>query len=382
MKGGIYVHIPFCHRKCIYCDFYSGSPHSVDTGFYIEALLHELRGREGEISGFRFPTVYIGGGTPSLLSSDCFKRLAAGIMECTGFRERGEYPSEFTIEVNPDDVTDEKAQCWKEAGVNRVSMGVQSLVDSELKTIGRRHDSARATEAFHILRRYFNNISLDLMFGLPGQTIESLSKTLLEFVSMRPGHISAYSLMFEERTALTRLRDMGKIAEQSDEDSVSMFRLISRMLSEAGYERYEISNYALPGHRSVHNSSYWSGEPYIGLGPSAHSYDGHRLRRANPADIRRYLEVWGKGTPADGFFIDEILNEEELREEMLLTRLRTAEGLDMSEYASRFGAEATFRLGNYCAPFLKKNELKIEGGRLSLMEDGVMISDDIISSLM
>lgn len=381
-KGGIYIHIPFCRRKCLYCDFYSGSPKTIDMDFYIDSLVNELKGRVNEMSGFRLPTVYIGGGTPSLIPPEKFKRLAGEIICLADARKESSYPSEFTIEVNPDDVTDFMAQCWKEAGVNRISMGVQSLDDSELKTIGRRHDAARAIEAFHILRKYFDNISLDLMFGLPGQTRESLCKTLKQFISLQPDHISAYSLMFEERTAITRMRDMGKIAEQDDEDCVEMFRLVSRMLANAGYERYEISNYALPGRRSVHNSSYWTGEPYIGIGPSAHSYDGKRLRRANPADIRRYLEVWGKASAAEGFIIDEILDDEELREEMLLTRLRTSEGLDIEQYAARFGGAASFRLGCDSAPFIERNELCLERGMLRLTEEGVMISDEIISSLM
>ena len=206
-------------------------------------------------------SLYMGGGTPSLAPVEVIKRFRDMIRFAVG---------EFTIEVNPDDVTPEKARGWKEAGVNRVSMGVQSLNDEELRTIGRRHTSSDVFRAYSILREYFDNISLDLIFGLPGQGLGSLVETIAGFIELRPEHISAYSLMYEERSALTRLRDKGKITEVAEEDSVEMFRLLTSKLREAGYERYEISNYALAGYRSHHNSNYWQGIPYIGVGPSAH----------------------------------------------------------------------------------------------------------------
>lgn len=182
-------------------------------------------------------------------------------------------------------MSEDKVAAWCAAGVNRVSMGVQSLMDSELKAICRRHTAGDAVEAYGLLRRSFRNISLDLIFGLPGQTPDSLRHTVDGFLDMAPEHISAYSLMYEELTALTRMRDRGTIDETAEADSVEMFAMVSDMFAGAGYEQYEISNYAREGFRSLHNSSYWKGLPYIGLGPGAHSYDGLRTRRENLPDL-------------------------------------------------------------------------------------------------
>lgn len=376
----IYVHIPFCRRKCIYCDFYSVGERLADWPAFVDAILAEASQRIEEEEKFtispavcQWPsTIYIGGGTPSLIPEKEFGRLAGGLLNYFDTP-----PLEFTIEVNPDDVTDAKAQAWRNAGVNRVSMGVQSLVDSELATIGRRHDSARARDAYKILRRYFDNISLDLMFGLPGQTPESLQHTLDAFIEMGPEHVSAYSLMYEEATALTRMRDAGKIAEASDADSCGMFSLICSSLAEAGYERYEISNYSRPGRESIHNSLYWQGVPYIGLGPGAHSYDGNRCRRSNLPDFRSYM---ARGAEAS----IETLTDEELREEMLMTRLRTARGLSLVEYGGRFGSAALAKLRSDAKEWIADDKLILDeqNGMLRLSEAGVMISDEIIIALL
>ena len=263
--AGVYIHIPFCARKCVYCDFYSVGARLADWPRLVSALLDEARNRVPELTGAgaKCDTLYIGGGTPSLLPPGEFGRLAAGVLSLTG------PVSEFTVEVNPDDVTGELADAWRGAGVDRVSMGVQSLVDDELRAIGRRHDSRRAREAYDTLRRRFGNVSLDLMFGLPGQTRRSLRESVAGVNDMRSEHVSVYSLMYEERTALTRMRDSGRIDETPEEESAAMFADISEMLDAAGYEQYEISNYSLPGFRSRHNSAYWSGEPYVGLGRGA-----------------------------------------------------------------------------------------------------------------
>lgn len=376
----IYVHIPFCRRKCIYCDFYSVGERPAVWPAYVDALLNEAARRipEEKCNASQIgptdhwpSTIYIGGGTPSLMPPEEFMRLAQGLK---GYFDSE--PEEFTIEVNPDDVTEEMAKAWLDAGVNRVSMGVQSLNDSELSTIGRRHDSQQAVDAYNILRRHFDNISLDLMFGLPGQTPESLRDTLKGFIAMEPEHLSAYSLMYEEATALTRLRDAGKMSEASDTDSCEMFSLICRMLAEAGYERYEISNYSKPGRRSLHNSLYWRGVPYIGLGPGAHSYDGNRCRRSNLPDVKAYMKGEVK-------IQSETLSDDELREETVMTRLRTAEGLSLAEYGERFGPRALARLKRDASQWLDTGQLILDESAqtLSLSDTGIMISDEIILTL-
>lgn len=380
LSAGIYVHIPYCARRCLYCDFYTEGVIRADWPAYISALLSELRqrldGPEGDIlhEADRY-TLYIGGGTPSLIPLAEFRRLADGITGMTGRK-----PSEFTIEVNPDDVTQEKAEAWRAAGVDRVSMGVQSLIDSELKFIWRRHDAATAIQAYVILRPLFGNISLDLMFGLPGQTMESLRQTLDGLMQMRPEHISAYSLMYEERTALTRLRDSGKIQEADETLSVDMFRAICDTLEQNGYGHYEISNWALPGRESQHNSAYWQGLPYLGLGAGAHSYDGHRTRRSNLPDGRLYVSSLS-GNSNSSRYTTEHLDSEDLREEMIMTRLRTRRGLDLDEYAERFGQSAHDSLMRRAAPIIARGLLNDDRGHLSLTRDGVMLSDDIITDL-
>lgn len=390
--AGVYVHVPFCRRRCIYCDFYTVGDRLAVWSDYVSAVLAESRIRTG---GREFSavdnTLYIGGGTPSLIPADEFRRLADGLLPLVG------QIGEFTIEVNPDDVTPALASAWREAGVNRVSMGVQSLVDDELRLIGRRHDAARAREAYDMLRAEFDNISLDLMFGLPGQTTDSLRLSVEGIIAMNPEHVSVYSLMYEERTALTRLRDEGRIAEQPEQASADMFGMLSDMLADSGYEQYEISNYARPGFRSRHNSAYWQGTPYIGLGPGAHSYNGARMRTANLPDFRAYLAYWNGGVgecPAE----NETLGDEELREEMIMTRLRTREGLDLAEFRRRFGDRSARRLMRDAQRWLdagaltlagaggKKrmeiDELLSEGGcRLALTKSGVMISDEIFAYL-
>ena len=376
---GIYIHFPFCRRKCIYCDFYSVGERLADWEAFARAVENEFSA--SSLPSEVFPSLYMGGGTPSLAPVELISRFRRMIPVEVG---------EFTIEVNPDDVTEEKARAWQEAGVNRVSMGIQTLNDDELKAIGRRHTADQAEKAYYILRKYFSNISLDLIFGLPGQTLSSLSATLDRFIEMRPEHISAYSLMYEERTALTRMRDSGKVEEIPDEDSVEMFRLVTSKLKEAGYERYEISNYALPGYRSHHNSNYWKGIPYIGLGPSAHSYDGDRTRRYNLPDLALYIKEYGRNIKEDREDIkeyrkniedNEILSEEELREEMIMTRLRMIEGLDLLEFEDRFGKEERISLEKRAKPFLSSGDLIYMHDHIALSESGVMISDEIISEL-
>ncbi|MDE7180375.1 MAG: radical SAM family heme chaperone HemW [Muribaculaceae bacterium] len=378
---GVYIHIPFCRRRCLYCDFYSvGEPLAPWTRF-VDSLLREATVRLPDFikdnPGDTY-TLYIGGGTPSLIPEEEFLRLTEGI------RALMPVPVEFTIEVNPDDVTPLKADVWQRAGVNRISMGVQSMIDAELQAVGRRHSAEDARSAYSILSERFANISLDLIFGLPGQTLESLSRSLEEIIAMKPKHVSVYSLMYEERSALTRLRDAGRIDELPEQYSVAMFRVINEQLSEAGIRRYEISNYAIPGYESRHNSAYWRGDAYIGLGPAAHGFDGRNLRRANAADFRKYMQAVSDDfiDEGSGLFGNEMLDEDELREEMIMTRLRTTAGLDTEAFKTRFGEPAYRRLMRDADRWMRSGRLTMgSGSHLTLTDAGVMISDEIIADL-
>lgn len=361
--AGIYVHIPFCQRKCSYCDFFSVGAKNAPWGRLVDAILAELSERLPEIASEKVSTIYIGGGTPSLLPPDQLRRLALAL------RRTAPEAEEFTIELNPDDVTPALVSLLCECGINRASMGVQSFVDEELKSVGRRHSADRALQAYHLLRP-IGNVSIDLIFGLPGQTLQSWQYTLKQAIALRPEHISAYSLMWEPGTPLTLLRDQGRVSELPEELCIQMYRLMTEQLTAAGYLHYEVSSYCMPARHSRHNSSYWSGAPYLGLGPAAHSYDGLRTRRANPADIPAYLNRFAPQSPNSAplppFFTQENLSYEELREEYLLTRLRTAAGIPLADYSARFGPAALTRLLQKARPHLRSAHLRLTPTPLSI----------------
>lgn len=375
--SGIYVHIPFCRSKCGYCAFFSTAAISKYLPPFPEALAEEARQRNGELRSAP-DTLYIGGGTPSLLSPDEIARVVTGVAEALDFDPSG--LREFTIEANPDDVTPEKAEAWKALGVNRVSLGLQSLDDDELRIIGRRHSADGAVEAFGLLQSFFRNISVDLIFGLPGQTADSWLRSLRRVLDLRPQHLSAYSLSFEERTRFTLMRDRGEIAEADERLSEGMYRSLAAMTREAGMEHYEISNFALPGFRSVHNSSYWTGAPYLGLGPAASSYDGHRRRRTNHPSIAAYLRRYGENAADTDCCGEEILTDEELIEEYVLTRLRTAEGIRTADFLSRFGERELQTLMRR-AGRIKQSLLRRDADGMALTEEGFFVSDEVILDL-
>ncbi len=383
-KSGLYLHIPFCRHKCLYCDFFSAGEKLLDADTFSSALIAELKERSHELPEAP-STIYIGGGTPSLLPTSAIGNLIDSIREV--YPETN--PEEVTMEVNPEDVTPENADEWEKAGINRISMGIQSLNDAELKACGRRHTALQAIEAMNILKSYFNNISVDLIFGLPGQTERSWNETIEKTLSLQPTHLSAYSMMLEEGTAMTVLAEKARITLPDEEDSARMFSLLSDKMKENGFSRYEISNYALPGYESRHNSRYWSGAPYLGLGPAAHSYDGFRTRRWNAKNLKAYLDRFSPTAHLSKshssfypFYEEEKLTDEELREEFVLTRMRTAAGIDLKEYEYVFGEEALRKL-------LKNARRDIEGGRLMkenhnlrLTDMGIMTADDVIVNLL
>lgn len=383
-ESSLYIHVPYCASKCIYCDFFSGGAKTADWERLVMSLANELRERRGELQSCP-DTLYIGGGTPSLMPLHEFSRLVGEVNEIVG--HTGDW-KEFTIEVNPDDVSEEKCREWRKAGVNRVSIGIQSLNDAELRAIRRRHDSYTALTAYRCLRENFSNVSVDLMFGIPGQTVDSWRKTVGEIIRLNPQHLSAYSLMLEEGTPLTVLYGQGKIDLPDDDQNDAMWRILSEELGNAGYEQYEISNYSRVGYRSVHNSRYWAGNPYLGLGPSAHSYDGFNIRRSNPGNIGAYLRRFTyPGLTArleadrGNFYEEEILTEVERIEERILTRMRVREGINLEEFRHEFGEQRLGQLLRNAEPLLDSGKIKISAGALSLTPEGVMTSDGVILAL-
>lgn len=375
VMGGLYIHIPFCKRKCSYCAFYSGGFSESLADSYVTAVVNELHERQHELRG-KADTIYIGGGTPSLLLPRHNRRLMNAVEKVISPEIK-----EFTIEANPDDIDHERIEAWKEAGVNRVSLGVQSLDDELLKRIGRRHTAADAVRAIEAIRETFSNISVDLIYALPGQDRKMWRNTLKDVISLDPDHISAYNLTYEDGTPLDLLLRQGRIKAVSDDDTIKMFEDLDLLLDN-GYEQYEISNFAKKGMRSIHNSSYWKGLPYLGLGPAAHSYDGARIRRSNPSDLKGYVRHFSdsdlRGTP---YYIEEDLTDDELREEYVLTRLRTKEGIDLSEYGRRFGTEALRILEAAARSDIRFGNAVMQDGSLALTRKGIMLSDQVMVNL-
>lgn len=368
--AGIYIHIPFCTTKCIYCDFFSVGVTAEKRMRYVDALACEYASRIGELRGAAVGTLYIGGGTPSLLSVDELARIVALPELAAG--------AEVTVEVNPDDVTTDLVKGLKAAGVNRVSMGVQSFVDEELAFLRRRHDAAQARRAVGLLQDGgITNLSIDLIYGIPGQTVRSWQASLDVALGLGVPHLSAYSLTYEEGTRLTRMRDRGDFAELDDELTVALFNQLADALQDAGYEQYEISNFAKPGFRSRHNSAYWNFTPYLGLGAAAHSFDG-TTRRYNPSSLRDYLSK----VEADGCaFEEESESPDQLYDEWVMTRLRTSDGMDMDELERRFGKRHRQYAARVVDRHIADGCLSKDGSVVRLTRDGVMLSDMVFRDL-
>ena len=364
--AGIYVHIPFCASRCIYCDFYSSTGLDSLQNDYIDALIREMDKRKTYLDNERVNTIYIGGGTPSLLTPENLKKLCGalyGYADCD--------IDEFTMECNPDDVSPTLANTIKECGINRVSMGVQTFSDQRLAFLRRRHKSADAVNAVNTLRSVgIQNISIDLMFGFPGETLEEWTKDIERALELNVEHLSAYSLMYEDGTQLYRMLKEGRIEENDEDVSRQMYELLIDRLSEAGYTHYEISNFAKDGYESKHNSSYWNRTKYIGLGAGAHSYDGDS-RQWNICDVKEYIK--GCGIP-DGY---EALNSTAKYNDLITTALRTRRGIDLSQLSIKERAYIIMNARKSIANGL----LLHDGDSLRLTREGLYVSDDVMSDL-
>lgn len=384
--AGIYIHIPFCKQRCIYCDFYSTTSQEKENR-YIEAVCTELELRKQSLPD-PVHTIYIGGGTPSLLNPASVKQLK----DCMDRNYRVMPDLEFTVEANPDDISPEWLEAMSRTGVNRISMGVQTFHDGHLKLLRRRHNSERAIQAVHLCQEHgFRNISIDLIYGLPEQTLEEWKADVAQAIALNVQHLSAYALIYEENTALWRMREQNKVQEADEELSLSMFEYLITELKNNGFEHYEISNFGLPGFHSRHNSSYWNDTPYLGCGASAHSFIGME-RMYNTANIDQYIKditrCREENLPYNEVCHCEVLDRYEHYNDRIITGLRTAAGLDLEKLELDFGTE----LKNYClkmaAPHLKENTLQIteENGHpqgvLKLSHRGLFLSDGIMSDLL
>lgn len=370
---GLYIHVPFCKSKCAYCDFYSLCGTS-DKAVFLDCLSRESAYEKQYINGNQPSTIYFGGGTPSLLSAGDYKLLFEGISK--------EYDlshcTEITLEANPDDLSPAYLNSFSGLPFNRISMGIQSFRDKELRALGRRHDARQAIEAVSRCREVgLTNISIDLMFGIPEQNELSLQSNIEQALKLEVPHISVYMLSLEPGSRLYKDWQQGSFTEISDEQAEKSYFLISDQLKQAGYDHYEISNFARPGFRAIHNASYWSGRPYLGLGPSAHSFNG-RTRRWNPASLKDYIQ---------GIQNRNLVREEENLDlytrynEFIMTRLRTSEGFSTEELRALYGPD----LYNYCleqaGPLLAGGILENTDGRLKLACRAYFVSDSVVRAL-
>lgn len=329
--------------------------------------------RRGFLPEGRLDTIYIGGGTPSLLAPEELRSLldvAAGVWDCNGL-------CEVTVEANPEDLVGDYAERLAGAGFNRLSIGIQSFDDGLLRLMNRRHSAQRARDAVRSAQEAgFANLTIDLIYGIPGMSHEQWERSLGEAVEMNVQHISAYHLTIESGTVFGRMARNGKIAPIAEDESERQYETLRRMLGDAGFEHYEISNFAQAGFRAVHNSAYWSGEPYLGVGPSAHSYDGNRTRSHVVADVARYLEEAGSGT----VYEMEKLSETEIFNEFVMTSLRTAEGIDTAEMEQCFGKRAE-GLTERAMVFAESGKVRKTDGRIFIPPENFLMSDYVISTL-
>ncbi len=374
--AGVYVHIPFCASRCSYCDFFSTLRLDEVGHDYVEALIAEARLRKAELNGKPVKTLYMGGGTPSQLPLPLLARLIDGLKATLDLNA----VQEFTLEANPDDVTPEWSAAVRALGVNRVSMGVQSFQDAVLRLVGRRHTARQAIDAVASLRHAgIDNISIDLIYGLSGQTLETWAESVRQAVDLRPQHISAYGLTYEPGTRLWQQRECGEVVEASEDQYLDMYRILVGLLQVAGYEHYEISNFALPGYRSRHNSSYWNETPYLGLGAAAHSYDG-TMRRSNPADLCGYIRRITSGQPACQV---EDLAWWERYDERVMLGLRTADGVDAHRLRSDFGDKAWAHFVSEARRHIDAGHMICtDDGRYILTSEGIVLSDSVMRDLM
>lgn len=372
--AGIYIHVPFCKSRCIYCDFYSTTQADMKR-LYVQALCSELRMRHDYLKGEPIETVYLGGGTPSQLDKTALKQIFDTLQEVYGL----EHVREVTLEANPDDLTEEYITMLCTLPINRISMGVQTFNDDLLRLLKRRHTAQQVHDAVKSCKQAgLSNISLDLIYGLPGQTEEMWANDIRTAIALHPKHLSAYMLTYEEGTPLWQMRTAGKVKEADEELCSRMYMMLTQAMREAGFIHYEISNFCRGPWMSRHNMSYWTGVPYLGCGPGAHSYDGES-REWNLSSLEQYVEGMKKGERP---YERETLTLDMRYNEYVMTRMRTRQGLSTRVVKMQFGYHRLRYLLKAAAIHLKRGTLIQHNSNIRLTEEAYFVSDGIISDLM
>lgn len=372
--AGIYIHIPFCRQKCYYCDFYKTVNTSLKQKF-LTLLNEEAKVRKNYLENESVETIYFGGGTPSVLTpselDDILRNIAGNYNVATD--------AEITFEANPDDLTPEYLHEIKDTGVNRLSIGIQAFQNEHLKKMNRRHDAVQAEAVVrNAVKTGFNNISVDLIYGLPGLTDQQWKESLDRVFQLPVHHLSAYHLTYHEGTPFFTWLKKGTLKELSENESVNQFNVLIEMAEKAGFEQYEISNFAKDELYSMHNSSYWLGKKYLGLGPSAHSYN-LLSRRWNVSHVESYVRGLEAGSD---YFEEEILSKKDHYNEYILTRIRTKWGVVLSDVQQNFGTELYEYMLKQIEKYKKSGLVLVSDGKLLLSKEGLFVSDEIMGDLM
>ena len=388
---GLYIHIPFCVKKCLYCDFLSGAADNNTKKAYVDALIAEiLQWKDILKEKYKIKTIFIGGGTPTCLPPDLLLFLGDKLSDIT------EFVTEYTIEANPGTITKSHIDAFKHMGINRISLGLQSANDDELKGLGRIHTYNEFIECFKMLRNEgFNNINIDIMSDIPGQTLESYKDTLNKIVRLKPEHISAYSLIVEPGTPFYEMEQAGKLDIADEDTDRQMYHLTKDILQNSGYNRYEISNYSRAGFECQHNITYWTADEYLGAGLGASSYlDG--IRFSNERNTSKYIETYSTNINTGmkkGITVKEIaekkddfsiLTRENMMEEFMFLGLRMCKGVSLEEFERRFGVSLRSVYGDVIERFLKNRLLAEDNnsGRIYLTEHGMDLSNYVMSEFM
>jgi oxygen-independent coproporphyrinogen-3 oxidase len=376
--AGIYIHIPFCKQACFYCNFHFST--SLDSkNEMVNALIKEIEIRskspENEIAILSsqnevIQTIYFGGGTPSLLSANEIEKILSSVKK----NYKISNAPEITLEANPDDINFKKLNDWKVAGINRLSIGIQSFIERDLKWMNRAHNASQALDCINRAREAgYNNFSIDLIFGIPGLSKKEWIKNVGKVIDLNVPHAACYALTVEPKTALYKMIELNK-KENIDSDAQAMqYSILMKMMNDAGYEHYEISNFSKPGYRSRHNSSYWQGKKYIGIGPSAHSYDG-KMRMWNKANNAIYIKSLRENIIP---YEKEILTTNQQLEEYIMTSLRTMEGMDLQFIKNNFSINESRRIENILRNEVKKEMYFLNNEKIILTDEGKLFADAI-----
>lgn len=371
--AGIYLHIPFCKKACHYCNFHFSTSLRQKNDF-TGALLREISLQQNYLQGQTVETIYFGGGTPSLLEQEELEIILDQLRRSFAIHPQAEY----TLEANPDDITPAKLAAWKQVGINRLSIGIQSFFEEDLQWMNRAHNAQQAEACIRLAQQAgFYNLTIDLIYGTPALTDARWQENVQKALALGVPHLSCYALTVEPGTALQKMIDQHKKEAVDDEKQARHFTLLMQWVQEAGYEHYEISNFARPGFRSRHNTSYWQGKPYLGLGPSAHSFNG-AVRQWNVANNALYIQSLQKDSLP---FESEQLDARQQLNEYIMISLRTAEGIDLNRLEQQFGAAARSAVQASLQPYLQSKRCIIQEQRVILTKEGKLFADGIAADL-